>query len=340
MTEFPPKILVGRTLLIHSPSLAPYREASLRLIDTHVAPLTATGVVERVTSDEPDELAPKVGVLVDMDASHVADPAFKAQLKNIHIRQLSNTVKHATAIRRISSAASNAHRFSLVLEDDALFGQTMTTALSSATLLAPSDADIVFLGLPSPSQPPKDTVAIFDDLTAVFGGTLPACESYILTRAAAAKLAPLMSPVRFVTNVQLMYAIKTAGLKAYISVPNVFVDGSKIGVFTCSLDPNSRLIWNQGYCKMDALVRNVAGYAVAGGAESDAAFEQLWEEQQFKEHPDVLALRAMHLSRMARPKDAEAAFQRALDMYDKTGGVINNMSEFLKSYVSLYRDLQ
>lgn len=331
--------LVAKILIIHSPTLAASRAASLSLIDTRVAPVALTGIAERVTSDEPEHLVTRISSIVDVDANHVEDPVFKPLVKNLHLRQVSNTMKHVAALARIVATPLNTTRFSLVLEDDALFGDNVVAALGYAVSDAPYDADIVFLGLPSTKQPPSNGGAVFDNALTLFG-ILPACDSYLITPSAAAKLSAALLPVRFPTNVQMTYALKNLGLRAYVAVPNVFVDGSKLGVFTCSVDANNRLIWNQHYCRMETIVKNVGGYNVAAGAESDAEFQRAWAEQPFKDHPDVLALKAAHLVRMGRHAEAESVYAAALQVADRNGAIITNASELLRNYIALFRVTQ
>jgi hypothetical protein len=328
--------LVNDVLLVHSPTLSEARVASLRIIDARLAVVSATGLVHRLTGDEPMDVVARVQLLVDVDASHMTDPAFQPLIRNLHVKQVSNTMKHIAAMQRIAGNSNPVHRFSLVVEDDALFSDNVTTALGYAISDAPADADIIFLGLPSPKSPPSGGGAVFDEALTLFG-VLPACDSYLVTRAAAERLSTTMLPVRFPTNVQLTYAIKTLGLRAYVAVPNVFVDGSKLGVFTGSLEPNNRLIWNQPYCKMDALIKNPDAY-VSGKAAG--MFDASWQEQPFKEHPDVLVLKAAHLAKMGCYREAEGVYASALVSYDKNGVVVNNTSEFLRSYIALHRNLQ
>ena len=339
----PVTAVVSNVFLIHSPSLTVHRDASLALIEARLPALSQKGAVERVTQDEAAELVGRVPVLVDVDASHVDREEFRPLVRNMHIRQVSNAMKHMSALRRAAAAADEPHqfRFSLVIEDDALFGDNVCAALRAAATHAPADADVVFLGLPSTKAPPKDEgSAIYDDVFALFN-VLPACDSYLVTPAGAKALLSHMLPVRFPTNVQLTYALRCTSLKAYVSVPNVFVDGSKLGVYTCSLEANNKLIWNQHFCHLDALVKNDAAYADAsGGAAVDAEFERIWAAQPFKEHPDVLVLKATHLAKSRRFREAEATYAAALAQYDKAGAVVNNTSDFLRAYISLHRDLQ
>ena len=276
--------------MVHSLALAQTRSVSLKLMDERIAPMSRLGIVMRVLDDEPEAITvDRLAGLADTDPSHVDDATFRPLVRNMHIRQLSNTLKHAAALKAVAKDSmggedddgkgkgnnkgkgkTGAHRFSLVVEDDALFGQNIASTLRGACTLAPQDAGIVFLGLPSPvSAPTQEGVSVFDDAVERFQ-VLPACDSYLVTPAAAAALSEHMHPVRFPTNVQLTYAIRRAGIRAYLAVPNVFVDGSKLGVFACSLDPNNKLVWNQSFCKLDALVRSPQTYATHARAHADA----------------------------------------------------------------------
>ena len=223
------------------------------------------------------------------------------------------------------------------MEDDALFGDPVLKSLATTVYNAPDDADLIFLGLPSNRSPPAGAVS-FDDAGSLFP-MLPACDSYLVTAEAAARMSASMSPIRFPTNIQLSYAIRTLGLKSYVAVPNVFIDGSKLGVFTCTVDSNSRLIWNQQYCLTDALVRGTDPYANIDSERQQTEFVRLWNEQPFKEHPDVLAQRGAFLAKRSQPEQARDAYQRAYDKYIADNAIVNNTSEFLRSFISLYGKL-
>ena len=336
MTQLGP--LLESLHVLHSPSLHGTREASVRLLDARIAPLTVSGFAERVTGHEPGDIMGSVSTLVDLDASHVEDAVFRGAVKSIQVRQLSNAMKHLAALKAISVtpssvASSTGVRFSAIVEDDALFTDNVATVLRSVVTNAPADADIVFMGLPSPRAPPQDGGAFFDEALKVFDPVVPAIDSYLVTPAAAAKMAAAFTPVRFPTHIQLSYLVKTLGLKAYVSVPNVFVDGSKIGVFASSLDPNNRLLWNQQYCQLEAVLRS-------GAVPTEAEFAEIWAKQAFKVSPDNVALRAAYLFKAGRFDEAEKAFEEAMETYDRNGCIVNNTSEFLRAFIALYRKKQ
>ena len=321
--------------LVHAPDLAERRAESLRLIDQHIAPLAETGCVERVSDFSGASVDPST---VELDPARCPLAEFRGLVRSMHVRQLSNAQNHLSALRRVAAlpppgagSDSTWSRFALVLEDDALFSDTVAAALRRAAAEAPPGCDIVFLGLPSPLRPPPGGCE-FEDALERFGGVVPACESYLVTREGARQLAGAFLPVRFPTHVQLSYAVRLLGMRAFLAAPNAFVDGSKLGFFASSLDPNNRLLWNQPFGELDALV--------ASGREDDAEAARLSAAQPFPGHPDVLALRARYEARHGRFAEAESLFAAATVAYEREGCVVTNQSQFLKAYIALFRHLQ
>ena len=319
------------------------RRQVVDLIDKSVAPLTLTSRVDRVEAEEPDDVRAKLagappGVLVDLDAKNVSDEQMRPLVKVMHLRQVSNALKHLAAIRRVVAcsgsipAGGDAPRFALVLEDDALFGDQMVEAVTRAAHDAPQDADIVFLGLPSTRKPPSaGQPSSFDDPLQLFSShVLPACDSYLITPVGAAKLAARFLPIRFCTTAHLTFLLRAGIAKSYVAVPNAFVDGSKVGVLTSSLNPNNQLLWNNPYCRAEAVLRR-RPY----GPDERGQFEQAWGDQMFKEHPDALVLRADHLAAIGSVGEASATYAKALDMYDRMGCIVNNSSDWLRRYMRL-----
>ena len=329
-----------------SAELGGRRNKLLGLLDTHVTPLAQDGKLERIDVDDPAEvkqkLEPSQPTFMDLDAKNLDDAMMRPLVAGMHLRQVSNALKHLAALRRVAALpaiAAGSPRFSLVLEDDALFGDMMPQVVAGVARCAPEDADIVFLGLPStrPAPAPGDD-PVFDDPLELFKNhVVPACESYLVTQAGAAKLAGRYLPIRFSANAQLTYLLRSGVAKAYMAVPNAFVDGSKVGIVTSSLNPNNQLTWNNAYARLDALVRRTPG---AYGQQQQAQFESLWDENAFKEHPDSLVLLGEHHARSGRQTDAEDAFEKALKALDNDACIINNNSDFLRKWMALYRDLQ
>ena len=323
--------------LLHSPAFAADRLGHALLIRQRLLPCCLPGgEVFTVDSFEPADIAGDVARLVELDAAKVSDSTFLPHVRNLQLRQLSNSMKHLEALRRIAAAGGDG--FALVVEDDVLFGDQLQDVLSRTVRDAPASTGMVFLGLPSASDHNEDA-AVFDGACEIFP-VLPACDSYLVRPSVAGRLAEAFLPVRFPTNVQLSYLLRTActDVAPTICVPNAFVDGSKLGAFVCSLDANSKLLWNQACCRMELLVERTGG--VPYGAEEDAEFAALLAAQQFKDHPNVLVLCAQHQERLGKHAEAASTYRAAIAAYDKTGALVNNTSVALRRLVAVHRHLQ
>lgn len=163
---------------------------------------------------------------------------------------------------------------------------------------------------------------------------LPAVDSYLITPRAASKLATAFLPVRFATHIHLTYLVQLLGLRVYHAVPNVFVDGSKLGALTSSLDSNNRLLWSQAYCQAEALIQDKA--ATLTQAELDTALSSV----PLADHPDVMALRGTALAARGDARGAEAMFSKAYAAYEKDNCLLDMNCKFLRAYMAIHRDLQ
>lgn len=336
---------LDNTVIIHSPTLvADTRGAALRLLEAHVAQVTRPGGTSVMTEPEPSTIAAdptlQATTIVDTDAAKMPDASMRPFMKQLNHRQISNALKHHRALRLIAERAAqhDPSGFSMVVEDDALFTHDMQAALQRVVRQAPASVDIVMLGLPSAADPSPDGCFAFEDTLARFAA-FPACESYLIRNSAAARVASAFLPIRLPTNMHLTHVVRLLGgeVKVAHSVPNVFVDGSKLGMFASVVDTNNQLLWNPSFCKMSALL---GCWRQQGREKAARTFSDLWDEQPYKEHPDVLALRAAWLAETEAPEDAEDAFADAMRAYEANKCVMDNTSQFLRRYVALYRDLQ
>ena len=320
------------------------RQQLVSSLETALAPLTLTGCVERVGLHDPSELiaSGQLGSLIDTNASNLDDEQMRPLVRSLHVRQLSNALKHLEALKRVAALPPvGAERFALVVEDDAVFGDSMVDALRHAAADAPSDAGLVFVGLPSTRLPePGSTKSLFDDPLTLFpGNVLPACESYLVTHEAAKRLIDAFLPVRMPTNSQLAYLLRrelrlaaSSSFKAYVAVPNAFADGSKVGVATSSIEVNNQLVWNQVYCLVSELLRS----GRVDKAQLKKDFDELWQKQPFKDHPDCIVQLADQLNSIGRYGEAQDAYERALGVYTTQNCVVNTNSDFMRRYMATY----
>jgi hypothetical protein len=169
---------------------------------------------------------------------------------------------------------------------------------------------------------------------------LPCCDSYAVTAAAAARLVAALVPQRFATNVNLSWCLRSLELRAQLVAPNLFADGSKVGVYLSSIDVNNRLVWNPQFCRVEQLVNAVRTEKRALTPAERAELLELEASMRFKEHPDVAHLFAVFAASERRYAHAEAHFKHAMDLYDREMSLMGPKCQFLRDYMALYRHVQ
>lgn len=297
-------------------------------------------VVTPITSNEPQDLtaagADALKSIVDLTTPIVAKrhaELYAALSKRpLHLRQLSNTLKHHTAIRMAAeNAVQHPRAAHLVLEDDVLFSDQAAQQLLSRILpRAPPDAAFVFLGLPS-TQSGAPEAPLFEPIASVFK-VLPCCDSYLISAHAAEVLSKVFLPIRLATPAQLSFLILDKDLPAYVCSPCVFLDGTKVGAFLSSIEQNNELCWNPHWNQVRRLVQ-------LGPAEASAS-EALLRDAAFKEHPDFRHMLALLYMRQRNYPMAKKEFDKALETYLAEGSILGADSRFLKDFIGLFRFLQ
>lgn len=254
---------------------------------------------------------------------------FDALRRPLTLRHVSNALKHIAALRSIAESVDDQPH--LVVEDDIVYGDEMGPTLA-AVLRSPERSPMVMLGLPFGKSDSKPSPGPhFESLVNTFN-VVPSCESYLVTPECARALLKFMEPIRFTTNVAISYAIHAAGIDATVTVPNVFMDGSKLGSHIGTIEANNPLIYNPDFHKVRALVTD------PGSSEDDV--RSALRDAKFSKHPEFVALAAALDARCGRYKDAEALFAGAYEVLRGNGAVVNGTSSILQSYIRLFRDIQ
>jgi len=332
--------------VIHSPALT-VREPNVKKLQE-----LGFDRVNLVTSNEPADItADIVKTLVNVQPLPEMQPLFQALLRPLHVNQLSNALKHLTALRMIvessrgvesstrgvesSTRGQDSDSWHVVVEDDVLSGNEAMETLRATLKEAPSDADMVFLGLPTTkSGSPEQRV--FEEVPAIFK-LLPCCDSYAVKATLAAKLLDAFLPIKYPTQVQLSFLIESMNLKAYACSPNVFVDGTKIGAFISSIEQNNMLIWNPQYNEVRRAVVRSDGEPTQEDLEKAQA---ILDEAHFKEHPDFKYLSSLVLLKAGKIKEARAAFDATFEAYVNEKCVMGPDCQFMKDYVQIFKHFQ
>ena len=290
-----------------------------------------------ITQHDPSEVNVElVKQMIKLDKS-CDDPFFDQLIKNLHIKQISNSLKHMEALRTIATNTENgASTISLVIEDDVIFSEDIANKLSlviEKTKKISAKWDAVYLGFPQPtSVPANQEFAKASDHFRVN----PTCDAYLVTKESAKRILDSLLPIRFSTNVQMSFLAKTKGIESYFAVPNIFADGTKYGLYISTLDCNNRLFLNPDYNNLATLIRSKDTY----DEKDKKAIQDALEKVRYKNHPDVIYLVALYHAKSQNYQVAKVAFDEAYKIYTQNDTIINNSSEFLMNYINLFKFLQ
>jgi GR25 family glycosyltransferase involved in LPS biosynthesis len=259
---------------------------------------------------------------------------FNQLLRNIHVNQLSNALKHHKAMEYISTLSGD-DDVNIILEDDVLFVAEMPHLLEQALSQFKKEHDLVFLGLPINKEPPANNKIVVEAVDPMYT-VLPLCDSYIISTSCASKLHAQYLPIKFPNNIHLSYIMKKLSLNAQQTRPNVFVDGTKYGVFPSSLTINNPLIFNREFL----VISNMINKPTELTKDEIKAAEQVLASSPVKDNHEFVYLRAKLLMKMKKMKEAEESFEKAYDTALKCGCIVNHESVFLKDFIRYYKEIQ
>lgn len=297
-----------------------------------------------ITAHDPSGLtADKIKEIVNYTPLQTEDEAIKVYnglTRVLHVNNVSNALKHFEALQKIA-ADPDPDIVHMVLEDDVMFEPKMCMLLDKAVGQIASNtelgAEVVFLGMPNNEAISNSNQVTIKDSKAIFK-VLPYNDSYIITPRLASKLAKEYMPIKFYTNIHLSYLLEKMKIPISQTVPNLFVDGTKFGMFLSTQVVNNDLVFNREFM----FLKNVLGKAPDQiTSEDKTTIERLIKEGQLAGNPDFLCLVGKYYQEVKKEyRKARDIYQTAYDMYEKNGSIINNESLFLRDFISIHANLQ
>ena len=319
----------------------------LPIINQLIERLNASKLFESVTMELVTQYDPKdidthvVRQLVQLSKDTGID-FYNELVKNMHIKQVSNMLKHLMAIRKVADAhAADSLRAVnttyLILEDDVVYSEDVATILQKTIdgiHQFTSPWDMVMLGIPAlHMENPSPIVPV----TSMFR-IMPCCDSYIVNPKTAEHIASQLLPIRMPTQQMFSYiGEKNTDIHILMTVPNVFVDGSKLGIYISNVTPNNKLFLNKDYNKLHNIAHKPADQITL---EDMTDVKTALEGIRFTTHPDIIYLNALYKAKTGAPKEALELYTQALQSYQQNDAIINNESEFLVDYMRVFKDLQ
>ena len=254
-------------------------------------------------------------------------------IKNMHLFQLSNALKHYKALEYCANSDDN--DINIVLEDDVVYEEKVCLLIEKLINNLPLDYDMIFMGLPGNVEVKDRNDIKFQNTSDVFR-LLPYTDSYLINKNTAKKLYDEFLPIKFIGNIHFSYLIEKLNLKTLLTLPNIFIDGSKIGFFLSTLNPNNHLVFNGDYMR----IRNSIQKEESISEEESKQLEDIIAKSQIQNHPDFLHIKALYLSKQKKYKEAEQVFENALNIYLANNCIVNHECMFLKDYMRIYKYLQ
>lgn len=288
------------------------------------------GEISIIGVNDPDDIPTQV-IQQLLDYSPIQDVSlgrFNPFLKHIHINQLSSTLKHAEVYQRIAmDPKKEKDSLYLVLEDDALCSDNVCVLLDQV-VQAHTKQPIVFLGIPSNNDGDVQ-------IKQIQGQLVPVIDSYMLTLEGANMLRDHFLPVKFTSVLHFNYVLAKCNIPINITSQNLFVNGSKYGMFVSSLNPNNQLVFNKDYMMLfEKLNKPVLG------KDDERLIKSLISESPISQSPDFRFLVAKYQSKIGQHQEAKKTFEEAFKSYIEKKGIINNESNMLKDYIRLFKNLQ
>lgn len=284
------------------------------------------GKINVIQTNDPNDIQLNI-IQQIIDYTKIDDVAlapFNQFIKNIHINQLSHTLKHLDAYQQMARSTAT---LNLVLEDDVLFSEDVCSKLDETVgLMDLTTAQITFLGLP---QKPDATLALEKcDPNSL----IPLTDAYFIPKGTATILSLNYLPIKFVNMVQLNYLIKKLNIQAYQTTKSLFINGSRYGSFVSSLNPNNSLVFNSDYMSVIDLMKQ--------STIDEEKVMTIYNSSVIKNSPDFMHLIAKVKASCGKYKEAEKLYTDAYNIALTNGAIVNHESALLKDFIRVWKHLQ
>lgn len=259
---------------------------------------------------------------------------------------ISNSLKHFEALSVIAKTSS-VDDVNIILEDDIMIDANFKDKLEYFILnKVYKDFDCIFLCLPSPGPPTANETEsiqerkpighlVIDKITDSKDKVVPSCDSYFVSTTGAQKMASGYMPIRFQHNIQLSFIFDKLKLNVGRCIPNISIDGSKIGEYPSTLSPNNILLYNVLFKTIyKTLEKEVITH------EEIDQMKKLFLENPLKNKADFLFLQGLFYLRFKEYSSCKELFDKAIEMYEDNFSPLNHQSAIIQNYIELSKHIQ
>ncbi len=202
--------------------------------------------ITKPTTDEIEKNIVEYNKIINL-TEEIEDKDFKSLQNKFNLAQISNLMKHKKAYEMIKNS-NNTHN--LIIEDDVLLLDDYTDNFNDfLKLLNKIEYDILFTCI---SNNNTKTKKINIELSSIHFKILMTKSSYLITPSAANKLYNYLETIRFTLKTSLSKYIfdNKNTIQSYILNKHTLLEGSKIGMFSSTVNPTNMQIQNNSYIQM------------------------------------------------------------------------------------------
>ncbi len=265
--------------------------------------------------------------IVVLKKEEIEDDDFKNQIIPINTCQISNIAKHLKAYELIKNSDDKYH---FIIEDDIIiideFINNIKTLLNK---IKTTEYDFIFTGIAINQEGELKLINSFN----YFKVLISKC-SYFISKDCAIKMIDFLAKFRFPMKLSLSYFIwqNKDTIKSFVSNKNLFFEGSKIGIFTSSINNNNFLYQNGEFVKLTQLI---------GDNEyvSDDIIKKAEEiyNNAGKNNPDFLHTLGLAHYKNKNYKKAKETLIEAVLALKKNDGFICQHNEVLNNCINMHQ---
>jgi hypothetical protein len=265
-------------------------------------------------------------------------PDFDNQRYNLTIPILSNIEKHKEAWKQLQNIKTNDESdLYLIIEDDALLFPEFIQNLNDLFILNHDEWDMLSLGLLTTD---RKLLSADDGPFLNFrnvGKILPSKEAYCLKKWAAKALLKQFDSYKYTMKIHLSYLLyNNTAIKVFYMKKQLFIDGSKLGIFPSSIHPTNPLIFNKEFVQMHTFIK----LSPAEITTNLNKIRTIYTAIENIRSPDAMHLYGLLLYKIGNITEAEKIFTNGIDELKKQQGYINNQSEIVNILIQIYKEKQ
>jgi hypothetical protein len=273
-------------------------------------------------------------VKYEKDEGALADNEFNNLISPLNINQISNIEKHK-AIYQTICKKDDTNALHLVIEDDVLVGEdyinnmkALFKALKNGEL---TDWDILFTCLSDVSNSKDEAIALKDSRNQY--KILLCKSSYFIRPSLASKLDKYLDVFKYNLKTSMSkYIWDNKDVRAKVLNKHTFLEGSKLGLFTTSVNNSNFLFQNAHFVQLARLVNNDQ---ITDEVVREA--EKLYKHLEKFENPDILHTMGVMYYKRNDYDNAKKYMTDACDKMRENHGYVSKSSEILNNAINIYQ---